>query len=140
MSRVEIALPESFGFSVELPILISHINRGDHLGNESLIALLNEARVHFMATRGVQEYRDGSLQFINADLAVIYKSEGKYGESLKIEVAATAFHKYGCDLVYRVSERDSGREIAIAKTAHLVYDLVAGKPTLAPPSLEQQLS
>jgi 4-hydroxybenzoyl-CoA thioesterase len=140
MARVAVDLPEQFDFSIELPIYIGHINRGDHLGNEALIGFLNEARIHFMAAHGVDEYQQQGHMFINADLAVVYKSEGRYGETLKIEVAASGFHKYGCDMVYRVTEAKSGREIAIAKTAHLVFDPSAGKPVLAPPSLKQKLT
>ncbi|WP_101759790.1 thioesterase family protein [Oceanicoccus sp. KOV_DT_Chl] len=139
MSRVEITLPERFNFSIDLPIYISHINRGDHLGNDALISFLNEARIHYMRAHGVDETREQGYLFVNADLAVIYKSEGRYGESLKIEVAASAFHKYGCDIVYRVSEAKTGREIAIAKTAHILFDSINSKPVLAPPSLREKL-
>lgn len=139
MGRVEIELPETFNYSIELPILISHINRGDHLGNESLIALLNEARVQFMAARGVNEYREKGYLFVNADLAVIYQSEGKYGERLKVEVCAGGFHRCGCDIIYKVTEAVSGREIALAKTAHLMFDPIQGKAVQAPASLKAQL-
>lgn len=140
MARVSIEIPDQFNFSIELPVFIGHINRGDHLGNDALIGFLNEARIHFMAAHGVDEYQQHGHMFINADLAVVYKSEGRYGDTLKIEVAVSAFHKYGCDVVYRITEAETGREIAIAKTAHLVFDPVAGKPVLAPPSLKQKLT
>lgn len=140
MARVEIELPESFPFSVELPILISHVNRGDHLGNEHLIALLNEARLRFMDNQGVAEFQDEGYLFVVGDLAVIYKSEGKYGETLRIEVAVQGFHKYGCDIVYRVTESLSGRLVALAKTAHLVFDADAGKAVLIPENLKAKLS
>ena len=140
MSRVEIDLPEQFHFSVELPILISHVNRGDHLGNEHLVALLNEARLRFMASRKVDEFKAGGYLFVVGDLAVIYKSEGKYGETLSIEVGVGRFHKYGCDIVYRVTEATSGRLIALAKTAHLVFDADAQKAVLIPEDVKDKLS
>ena len=140
MARVEIDIPEHFPFSVELPILISHVNRGDHLGNEHLIALLNEARLRFMDHQGVDEFQEQGYLFVVGDLAVIYKSEGKYGESLCIEVAVQGFHKYGCDIVYRVTESVSGRLVAFAKTAHLVFDSSAGKATLMPADVKAKLS
>lgn len=139
MARIIIDLPERFDFVVDLPIFIGHINRGDHLGNDAMIGFLNEARVRFMAARGVPEFRADGALFINADLAVSYKSEGRYGETLRIEVGVSEFHKYGCDIVYRVSERDSGRLIALAKTAHLVFDAALGRPVLAPPELRERL-
>ena len=139
MARVNIDLPERFDFSIEFPIFISHINRGDHLGNDALIGFLNEARIRYMAAQGVEEYSKQGYLFVNADLAVVYKSEGRYGDTLKVEVAASAFHKHGCDIVYRVTEASCGRLIAIAKTAHLLFDPESGKPVLAPPSLQRKL-
>ncbi|HUH38132.1 MAG TPA: thioesterase family protein [Spongiibacteraceae bacterium] len=128
MARVSIEVPEQLEFEVELPILISHINRGDHLGNESLVSLLNEARVQFLRSRGVAEWGAQSRQVVNADLAVIYKSEGRYGERLRIALGVGARHRCGYDLLYRVVEADSGRLIALAKTAHLLIDTRTGRP------------
>jgi acyl-CoA thioester hydrolase len=140
MSRVQIDLPEQFSFCVELPVMISHVNRGDHLGNDQLIGLLNEARIRFMAAKQVNEYHEKGHLFVNADLAVVYKSEARYREMLKIEMAASQFHKYGCDIVYRVTEKISTRPVAYAKTAHIMLDPDTGKPTEAPPSLKQNLT
>ena len=52
MARVTIEVPEKFQYQVELPIMLSQINRGDHLGNDSMVAFLNEARIQFMTARG----------------------------------------------------------------------------------------
>ncbi len=128
MARVTIEMPEHFGYATELPVLIGFINRGDHMANEALVALLNEARGRFMADRGVQEYRASGQLFINADLAVVYRSEARYGETLRIEVAGCDPHKYGCSIVYRVTERDTGRLIAEARTGHLLFDPASGRP------------
>lgn len=127
MARVEIALPEKFIFSTELDVLIQHINIGKHLANEQLIALLNEARVRFMRSRGLDQTLAGKHSFINADLAVIYKAEAKYADTLVIEMAAQDFNRYGCDFVYRVSRKQDSVLIAIAKTAMLCFDYEQGK-------------
>ncbi|CAA0098169.1 Uncharacterised protein [BD1-7 clade bacterium] len=122
MPKVQIELPDNFTFSTELDVLIQHINRANHLANEHLIALLNEARTRYceaLKTAGADiDFR----QFINADLAVVYQSEAKYGERLCIQVHAQDFSRYGCDFVYRVTEIQSGRPVAIAKTAMLQFD------------------
>lgn len=140
MARVTIDIPERFQYRVELPIMLSRINRGDHLGNDSLVAFLNEARVQFMTARGVPEYSEGGATMINADLAVIYKSEARYRERLLIEMAAQDFHRYGCDIVYRVIEARSERLIALAKTAHLHYDPEAGSLRESPADFREKLT
>lgn|SRR5690554_207123 len=127
MARVQIDLPEHFNFSTQVDVLIQHINIGRHLANEQLVALLNEARVRFMQSISIEKGLAGSRSFINADLAVIYKAEAKYADTLQIDVAATDFHRYGCDFVYRVTRVQDNQLIAIAKTAMLSFDYETGK-------------
>jgi len=121
MARVVIDLPKTFPFSTELEVRIQHINRGNHVGNDSMIAFLNEARLRYMPEQ-INTLRDSHIWMINADLAVIYKSEAFYGDVLKVEVVADAFHKYGFDLFFRVTEKLTAREVAHAKMAMLLFD------------------
>jgi len=126
MSRVVIDLPATFPFSTELDVRIQHINRGNHVGNDALIAFLNEARLRYMPEQ-INTLRDSQVWMINGDLAVIYKSEAFYGEVLKVEVAAAGFHKVGFDLFFRVTEKTSGREVAHAKMAMLLFNATSRK-------------
>lgn len=48
MPRVKVALPVSFPFTTQLPVRITDINYGAHLGNDALLGLLHEARIHFL--------------------------------------------------------------------------------------------
>lgn len=124
MARVQLDLPSQFAFSTEIPLQVNDINFAGHLGNDKLIALLQEARARFLASLGLDP--SGMKVFgaglIIADSAVVYKSEAFYGETLRFEVAATEFNQYGCDIVYRVSDKASSREIARAKTGMVFFD------------------
>ncbi len=122
MAKVEIKLPETFAFQTEIDVLIQHINRADHLANEHIIAMLNESRTRYTHSLDLSQSAVDPKAFINADLAISYKSEGHYGDTLIIEVSAQDFNKYGCDYVYRVTKKGSGQLLAIAKTAMLCYD------------------
>ena len=134
MSRVSIALPETFQFTTELPVLISQVNSGNHLGNDALISLMNEARVRFTRQQGFLENDVArGLTMVNADLAVLYQSEAHYGEVLVVSIDAVNFHRCGYDFVYRLTDKDSGRAIAQGKTAHILIDAEARKPISEPP-------
>lgn len=139
MARVEITLPDTFAFKTAVDVYIGHINLGNHLANEALLSLLNEARVRFMAERRQAQPALVGLEWINADLAIIYKSEARHGERLTIEIAASDFHRRGCDFIYRVSAAD-GRLVAIAKTAMLVFDYQKKQLAEAPAELAQWLA
>ena len=134
MSRVSIALPETFQFTTELPVLIRQVNSGNHLGNDALISLMNETRVRFTRRQGFLENDVArGLTMVNADLAVLYQSEAHYGEVLVVSIAAVNFHRCGYDFVYRLTDKDSGRAIAQGKTAHILIDAEARKPISEPP-------
>jgi 4-hydroxybenzoyl-CoA thioesterase len=132
MARITVQVPETFNFAMEMDIPIAFINRGNHLGNDSLISCLNEARLAFMQALFGDPYTVDGAAMINADLAVEYKSEAYHGDRLRIEVAANDFHKYGCDFVYRVSCLSDGRIVALAKTGMLLFDFDAKKLKPAP--------
>lgn len=133
MARVTVQIPEQFSFSMEMDIPIAFINRGNHLGNDSMISCLNEARLAFMRAQFGDPYTVDGAAMINADLAVEYRAEAYHGDRLHIEVAANDFHKYGCDFVYRVSCVSNGRIVALAKTGMLLFDFDNKKLKVAPP-------
>ena len=132
MPRVKIDLPERFGFSTELPIYINHINYGNHLDNSALISLVSEARVRFFKSLGYTELDVEGCGIIVADVAAQYRSEAFHGEVMIIEMAASDFNKYGCDLVWRLSDKASGREVARGKHGIMFFDYAVRKPTAAP--------
>src|SRR5512143_1177371 len=121
MARLQLELPTAFLFATELEVRIGDINYAGHLSNDALLALLHEARVRFLASYGLREPDVFGSSLLIADAAVVYKSEAFQGELLKIEVAVTDFNKYGCDFVYRVTEKQSGREVARSKIGMVFF-------------------
>ena len=55
MARVKLALPESFSFETDIKVRISDINYGGHLGNDSVMSLIHEARLRFLEKYGYTE-------------------------------------------------------------------------------------
>ncbi|TGE09659.1 thioesterase family protein [Hymenobacter fodinae] len=122
MARIKVNLPETFLFTTQLPIRITDLNYGAHLGNDALLSMLHEARVQFLQFVGRPEVdRATGLGHIMADVAIEYKGEGFHGDVLHIQMAATDLHTFGFDIVYWVKNQD-GREIARAKTGMLGFD------------------
>ena len=142
MPRVKVALPESFPFTTQLPVRITDINSGAHLGNDALLGLLHEARIHFLKYLGLTagDYDPATkLGMIMVDVAIEYKGEGFHGDTLHIQLAATDASKYGFDVVYWVKNQD-GKEIARAKTGLLCFDYNIRKLRMLPPELAVQVS
>ena len=116
MPRIQYDLPESFVFSTELSIYTSHINWGGHLDNAQLLSLVGEARSRFFLWLDYEERRVEDCSIVIGDALVQYKSEALYGETMLVHLAVTDFNRYGFDLVFSVTEKTQGREVARGKT------------------------
>ena len=139
MARVKVALPAVFLFTATLPVRITDLNYGAHLGNDALLGLLHEARVQLLAHLGTAELDPATqLGFIMADVAIEYKAEAFYGDVLHIKMGINDLHKYGFDLAYQV-ENQTGREVARAKTGMLCFDYTARKLRPLPAELAGRL-
>ena len=134
MARIKIELPDRFAFSTEVPIHIGLINYGHHLDNAALLSLVSEARVRFFKSLGYSELDVEGVGIVVADVAAQYRSEAFHGETLVVEMAADDFNKFGCDLVWRVSDQASGREVARGKHGIIFFDYTARKPVGVPPA------
>jgi acyl-CoA thioesterase FadM len=94
--------------------------------------MLNEALLRFIKSKGFPDLVIDGLAFINADLAIAYRSEASHWDVLRIDVAVADFHKYGCDFVYRVTNKRTGKEVAVAKTGMLFFDYERNKTAEVP--------
>jgi acyl-CoA thioesterase FadM len=122
MARVSLELPETFLFTTELAVRVTDINFAGHVGNDTLLSLLQEARSRFLAHYGLKDLDLFGLGMVITDAVVVYQSEAFHGDTLSIAVTVQDFNKYGCDFVYRVTEQRSGRAVARAKTGMVFFD------------------
>jgi acyl-CoA thioesterase FadM len=132
MSRIKIKLPSTFPFSTEITVRISDINYGGHLGNDTVLSLMHEARARLLEEHGFTELNINGLGLIMVDAAVVYKSESFHGDSLIIEICLDNFTKYGCDFIYKITKKQTGREVARAKTGMVFFDYQKRKLVEAP--------
>jgi acyl-CoA thioesterase FadM len=133
MARVEVPLPERFLFVTDIPIRIGDINYGNHLGNDAVLSIAQEARLRFLRGYGWTELAiEGTVGLIVVDAAISYRSEGRYGMTLRVELAAQEARSRGCDLVYRMTDAGTGEEIARLKTGIVFFDYATRKVATMP--------
>ena len=116
MPRVIFELPDHFAFSTEVQIYISHVNQGGRLDNAQLLSLVSEARLRFFQEIGFPEPELPDVSIVVGDIVAQYKSEGFHGEVMCIRMTPADFNRYGFDLVFSVTEKSQGREVARGKT------------------------
>jgi acyl-CoA thioester hydrolase len=139
--KTKIDLPESFIFTTHLEVRASDINYGGHLGNDSVLTLLQEARIHFFRANGFKDEAtiDGTVGQIIAEFAVLYKAESFMGDQLTIHIGVSDIHKYGFDMIYQVLNRKTEKEIARARSANLCFDYAKRKIATIPEVLKTKL-
>lgn len=115
MPRITQVPAQNYPFATEMQIYISHVNQGGHLDNAQLLTLVSEARVRFFNWLNYQEADAEGRHIVVGDIVAQYKSEGFHGETMRVEMCPADFNKYGFDLQFRMSEKDTQREVALGK-------------------------
>ena len=132
MPRVKIELPASWTFETEFPVRITDLNYGRHVGNDTILAYLQEARVQWLRGLGYpSELLAEPVGLILVDLAVRLKAELAYGDVLRVQLAVAEWNKLGFELVYLISKGE-GIEVARATTSFVFFDYTARKLAPAP--------
>jgi len=135
MERIKINLPEQFNFHTHINIRITDLNYGGHVGNDSFLSLIHEARQQFLKHYGYAELDFASVSLIMADAAIEFKKELNYGDTVRISVAVTGFDKLGFDLFYLIEIVAADNTTILAgkaKTGMLCYDYTAKKVVPVP--------
>ena len=140
MAQIEIASPEKYVFSTDIPIRIGDINRGNHLAHDAVLAIMEEARVRFVRSLGYKDENMDGTSFIVVDAGVIYRKQGFYGQTLRVEIALTDFSRKGCDMIFRVSNAETGDEMVRAKTGILFYNYRDQKVVAIPDSFKTRFN
>jgi acyl-CoA thioester hydrolase len=138
MARIKITLPDRFVFSTEIPVMVRDINAGRHLSYDSLLPMMEETRVRFMRSINYSQENVNGASIIAADVAVVYKQQGRYGQVLKFELAPTDFSKKGCDFVFRISDSATGEEVARAKMGIVFFDYAKQKSVSVPEAFRKK--
>jgi len=142
MARISIDLPQEFIFTTEINVRASDLNYGGHVGNDSILTLFQEARILFYRHMGFKNELnlEGSVGQLMSDAAVVYKSESFLGDELIIQIAVADFNKYGFDLLYKMSNKQNGKEVARGKTGIVCFDYDKRKVASVPEVLKIKLA
>ncbi len=141
MARIKLDIPDTLPFQTEIRIRINDLNYGNHLGNDRLLAYMQEARVQWLTTLGISELDAHGVGFLQVDSAIQYKAEGFYNDRIVIQVGTTDWTVKSWDFVYRMTLPDQdNRLLALAKTGMVAFDYDSRKVVSIPERLREDLS
>jgi acyl-CoA thioester hydrolase len=138
MARVKLQFPNSFLFRTEIPIRISDINYGGHLGNDAVLSLVHEARIQFLRSLGYSELDIEGTGIMMTDAVVVYTTEGFYGEILMIDVGTAEFQLTQCDVLFRLTSKTTNKEVARVKTGIAFFNTRTRKISTVPDAFRRK--
>lgn len=142
MNRLKITLPGSFRFSTLITIRITDLNYGGHVGNDSFLSLIHEARQQYLQAHGYKELSIAGAGLIMADVAIEFKKELNHGDIIEISVQAAGFDKLGFDIFYKLDIVNGNERVLAgkAKTGMICYDYNLKKKMAVPEEVFKKLS
>jgi acyl-CoA thioesterase FadM len=142
MARARIQLPGTFAFTTTIPIRITDLNYGNHVGNDSILSIIHEARVQFLKHYALEELKFDGAELIMSDVVIEFKNELFYGDLLLVSVTATEFSKVAFEIYYKLEKETGGKKIpvAFAKTGMVCFDYATRKITAVPEEARKKLS
>jgi acyl-CoA thioester hydrolase len=141
MSRIRLTMPAHINFSTELPVRITDINYGGHVGNDSILSIAHELRVQFLKSMGYEELNCEGVGLIMSDAGIEFKSELFYGDIILASIAADNFSKIAFDIYYTLEKRMEEKTVPVAfiKTGMVCYDYSLKKVAAVPEAFKAKL-
>jgi acyl-CoA thioester hydrolase len=134
MSRIKIELPQKLSFETVIPIRVTDLNYGNHVGNDTIWSIIHEARMQYFKKFGFAELDFAGVGIIISDAAIEFKGEIFYGDKIIASVTATEFSKFRFEVYYKL-EKDANNKrvlVAAAKTGLVCYDYTSKKIAMVP--------
>ncbi len=138
MARIKLTLPPDFSFHCSLPIRITDLNYGGHVGNDTILSLVHEARMRYFQSLGFTEMDLGGCGVIMSDAAIEFKSELFWGDEVQAAVTHDDLTRVGFDLYYRLSKKD-GTVVALVKTGMICFDYASRKVVSIPDAVRERM-
>ena len=123
MARLTLHFPEDqYYYTSLLTVRVTDINAANHLGNDSMISMISEARARFLFEFGVPETERDGTGIIVTDLATTYRAEAHARDALLFEVGVMDFNKYGGDITFRITRPRDSQLVAMAKSGFVFFN------------------
>ncbi len=122
MPRINLNLPEQFTFRMERGVGLSDLNYAKHLDSLSMVKILHEARLQFLASLGFTEDNIFGFGMVLTDLAIDFRSESFANDVLIVDVGVGKINRYGLDICLRVTNSALEAVVCVAKMGVVMFD------------------
>jgi len=118
--RFKIDIPNKIHYNTKMNIIMDFINYGNHLANDKILTICNEARNQFYKSINQTELNCFGYGNIITDAQTQYVNEGKYGDLINIDLTFDLHSDIAYHIYYHIYTTQ--KTIAKVKTGMLFYD------------------
>jgi len=140
MPHIKLREQSGYEFTYRFTIQAVHINYRGHLGHDSIVQILKEARANMFRALGISELDlgDGKTGVITGNAVVNYKSQGYIYQTLQVE---SQVGEIGPDVftVFQRIKRD-GHLVALAEAGLVGFDYKTRTTAPIPETFNQALA
>ena len=140
MARIKIEGAPTYPFVTTIPIRISDINYGNHVGNDSILSIVHEARMQFLGQYGYTEMNCGGVGLIMSDAGIEFKKELFYGNVIEVHIGVSNLSAVGFDIFYKIIKKEKDKAViaALAKTGMICYNYELKKIASVPAAIKEK--
>ena len=138
MAKIQIEFPAEFKFSTDIPVRITDLNYAGHVGNDTILSIIHEARAQFLKYYEYSETDLGGVGTIMANVIINYKKELFYGDVVSAHVAVSNLSRSSFDLVYLLKKNET--IVAEAQTGMVCFDYLKKKLVSMPEAVKDAFS
>lgn len=138
MARLKIIIPENKINTFTIPVRISDVNYGNHVGNDAIVSIIHEARVQWLSQHNFTELNIDGAGLIMSDLEIEFKKESFYGDVIEVQLSIGEISKKSFEIYYQLYTKRNGERIVltVAKTGIVCYNYLNKKVVTIPDVLK----
>lgn len=142
MQRNRIQFTKPFQFEMQIPVRISDINYGGHVGNDSILSILHECRLNWLKQWNYTEMNAAGVGLIMADSAIQYRAEAFHGDISRAQLYVDEIGPVMFNIFYKLSAMRDAQPIDIvyARTCMVCFDYQQRTKTEIPVQLLEKLT
>lgn len=119
-------------FVCELPVRVGDLAGGVHVGNHALLAYINEAQMQCFVALGFPSLTVDGCMPIMRQLAIDFRAEARYGETLRIRLFVTDMGERDYRLQAELASQPTGKIVATANLRMKFIDMQTGRSAAVP--------
>lgn len=143
MARIKLEMPATNSLAdISIPVRITDINYGNHVGNDAFVAMIHEARVQWLKQHTYTELNFAGVGLIMSELIVEFKNESFYGDVIGIKIFTGEISRVGFELYYQLTAKRNEAVVILAnaKTGMVCFDYEKKKTVLVNEEIKKILT